>query len=155
MERQRTRDDHGPLSTWRWRTRRGLLQAGIGGIALCLSESKVMGSVARAQESTPAASPCPPTTPEEAKAVAEAYFAAFNNGDVAALDALLAPDYRHHGATVTEQDRDLHEQRLLTYKAAFPDQQYELEDVIANGDLVAARWIFTGTLQGPFAGVQP
>ena len=114
-----------------------------------------MGSMARAQESTPAASPCPPTTLEEAKAVAEAYFAAFNNGDVAALDALLAPDYRHHGATVMEQDRDLHEQRLLAYKAAFPDQHYEVEDVIANGDLAAARWVFTGTLQGPFAGVQP
>jgi steroid delta-isomerase-like uncharacterized protein len=155
VERHRTGDERGRQSTWRWRTRRGLVQAGIGGIALFVGEFKIMGSVARAQESTPAASPCPPTTPEEAKAVAEAYFAAFNDGDVAALDALLAPDYRHHGAAVTEQDRDLHEQRLLTYKAAFPDQHYELEDMIADGDLVAARWVFTGTLQGPFAGVQP
>jgi steroid delta-isomerase-like uncharacterized protein len=104
-----------------------------------------------AQEGTP----CPETTTEEAAAITEAYFAAFDAGDDEALGALLAPDYRHAGALVTEQDRELHQERLRINKEAFPDGQYELADVFANGDLVAARWVFTGTLQGPYAGVEP
>jgi steroid delta-isomerase-like uncharacterized protein len=88
-------------------------------------------------------------------AVGEAYFAAFNAGDADALGALLAPDYRHHGALVTEQDRSLHQERLRINREAFPDGQYELADIFAQGDLVAIRHIFTGTLQGPYAGVEP
>jgi steroid delta-isomerase-like uncharacterized protein len=106
---------------------------------------------ATAQESTP----CPATTSEEALAIAEAYFAAFNDGDAEALGALLSPDYKHKGAMVTAQDSELHQERLRTYRAAFPDGLYELQDVFAQGDLVATRWVFTGTLQGPFAGVEP
>jgi steroid delta-isomerase-like uncharacterized protein len=106
---------------------------------------------ALAQDGTP----CPATTAEEAEAVAEAYFAAFNAGDADALGALLAPDYRHHGALVTEQDRELHQERLRTNRTAFPDGRYELADVFAQGDLVAVRHVFTGTLQGRYAGVEP
>jgi predicted ester cyclase len=44
---------------------------------------------------------------------------------------------------------------LKTNHVAFPDGHYELEDIIANGDLVAVRNVFTGTLQAPYAGVEP
>jgi steroid delta-isomerase-like uncharacterized protein len=98
--------------------------------------------------------PCPATTAEEAEAVAKAYFAAFNAGDADALGALLAPDYRHHGALVTDQDRALHQERLRINRRAFPDGHYELVDMFAQGDLVAVRHIFTGTLQDAYAGVE-
>jgi steroid delta-isomerase-like uncharacterized protein len=107
-----------------------------------------------AQESTPAAT-CPPTTPEEAEAVGRAYFDAFNAGDADALGEILAPDYRHHGALVADQDRALHMERLRANHDAFPDGHYEIADIYAEGDLVAIRTIFTGTLQGPYAGVEP
>lgn len=109
----------------------------------------------RAQVATPEGTPCPPTTTDESIAIAEAYVDAFNNGDAEALGALLAPDYRHHGALVNDQDRDLHIERLRVNTAAFPDGRYEVQDVIANGDLAAVRWVFSGTLQGPYAGVEP
>ena len=88
-------------------------------------------------------------------AVAEAYFAAFNAGDADALGALLAPDYRHQGALVAKQDREIHINRLRTNRTAFPDGHYDLQDVFAEGDLVVVRHVFTGTLQGPYAGVEP
>jgi steroid delta-isomerase-like uncharacterized protein len=138
----------------RQHTRRGIARAATGGLAALLAGRYGIGDVS-AQAGTPSATPCPPTTSEESAAVARAYFDAFNAGDVSALDALLAPDYRHHGAMVTDQDRELHKERLRTYLAAFPDQHYMIEDVIAQGDLAATRWIFTGTLQGPYAGVEP
>jgi len=87
--------------------------------------------------------------------VAEAYFDAFNAGDADALGDLLAGDYTHHGAVVSQQDREVHKERLLTNRAAFPDGHYDIQEVFANGDLVVARWVFTGTLQAPYAGVEP
>jgi len=110
---------------------------------------------ARAQDEPSEATPCPATTPEEAIAAAEAYFAAFNAGDADALGAVLADDYVHHGALVAQQDRELHMERLLANRAAFPDGYYDVQDVFAEGDLVVARHVFTGTLQQPYAGVEP
>jgi steroid delta-isomerase-like uncharacterized protein len=130
-------------------TRRELTKAIGGGLALTLAARTPLATLA--QEATP----CPETTTEESIAIAEAYFAAFNAGDAEALGALLAPDYRHAGALVAEQDRELHQERLRTNREAFPDGHYELPDVFANGDLVAVRHVFTGTLQGPYAGVEP
>ncbi len=106
--------DQEQLDLWlrfanRRNSRRRLARAAGGGLAALLA-AQVPSSATWAQESTP----CPTTTAEEAKAIAEAYFAAFNAGDADALGALLAPDYRHHGALVSEQDRALHQERLRT-----------------------------------------
>jgi steroid delta-isomerase-like uncharacterized protein len=123
----------------------------VGGGLVALLASRAPIAKATAQEGTP----CPATTEEAAEAIAEAYFAAFNAGDAEALGALLAPDYQHHGALVAEQDRAIHQERLRTNRAAFPDGHYELADIFAQGDLAAIRWVFTGTLQGPYASVEP
>ena len=131
------------------RTRRCLTRAIGGGLALAVTARASFAGLAQA------GTPCPETTTDEAIAEAEAYFAAFNAGDVDALGALLAPDYRHQGAMVARQDRDSQQERLRTNRAAFPDGHYELADVFANGELAAVRWVFTGTLQGPYAGVEP
>ncbi len=133
-------------------SRRHFTQAALAG-AVVLTAGRVPEAVL-AQEGTPVPT-CPPTTPEEAEAVGRAYFDAFNAGDAEALGELLAPDYRHHGALVADQDRALHLERLRTNHDAFPDGHYEIADIFAQGDLVAIRTIFTGTLQGPYAGVEP
>jgi hypothetical protein len=78
------------------RTRRALL--GAAGSLVAVLATRFPVSRVLAQDG----SPCPATTVEEAEAVAKAYFAAFNAGDADALGALLAPDYRHHGALVTD-----------------------------------------------------
>ena len=106
-----------------------------------------------AQDASPGA--CPATTTDDVIAVAQTYFDAFNTGDANALGAVLADDYRHHGALVQDQDRALHLERLAVNRAAFPDGTYTIQNITANGDLVAVRHIFTGTLQGPYAGVEP
>ncbi len=38
---------------------------------------------------------------------------------------------------------------------AFPDLKYRVEDEVAEGDLVAQRLTGTGTMKGPFMGMQP
>ena len=41
------------------------------------------------------------------------------------------------------------------FRAAFPTGRWEIEDIVAEGDLIAARASFTGTHQGEFLGVPP
>lgn len=146
-----TRTVRTELSTLAWtRSRRTFLGAILAGMPLAVvGHSRTM----RAQDEASEATPCPATTPDEAIAVAEAYFDAFNSGDADALGALLADDYTHHGALVAQQDRELHKERLLTNRAAFPDGHYDLQDMFAQGDLAVVRHVFTGTLQQPYAGV--
>ena len=40
-------------------------------------------------------------------------------------------------------------------REAFPDLHFEIEEMIAEGDTVVARWTLTGTHTGPFLGVAP
>ncbi len=41
------------------------------------------------------------------------------------------------------------------YRNAFPDMQFTIEDVIAEGDEVVVRWTFRGTHQGELMGTPP
>ena len=43
----------------------------------------------------------------------------------------------------------------MTYRTAFPDAQYTIEDQIAEGDTVMTRWSGRGTHQGPLMGIPP
>ena len=42
---------------------------------------------------------------------------------------------------------------LQAYATAFPDFRITIDDLIAEGDEVVARWTFTGTHDGPFVGI--
>ena len=93
--------DRGRCDRWRRlgrtrKSRRGLTQAIGGGLTLAFAARAPLAALA--QEGTP----CPETATDDAIALAEAYFAAFNDGDADALGALLAADYRHHGAVVND-----------------------------------------------------
>lgn len=132
-------------------TRRRLLGAATSGLSVLLLGPHASSVVA--QDATP--TPCSETSTEESIAIAQAYFDAFNAGDIDAIGALLADNYQHRGALVSTQDRASHLDRIAVNLAAFPDADYSIEDITANGDLVAVRSVFRGTLQGPYAGVEP
>jgi predicted ester cyclase len=38
---------------------------------------------------------------------------------------------------------------------AFPDIQYKVEDIVCDGDILAVRTSFTGTMTGPLRGIPP
>lgn len=44
---------------------------------------------------------------------------------------------------------------LDLYKTAFPDLRLEIQDMVAEGDRVATRWIMRGTHMGPLMGIDP
>lgn len=78
-------------------------------------------------------------------------------GDLAAIDDICASDYRLH-ATLSGPDaidrgalRDL----IASWRSSFPDGSISIADIVAEGDLVAARLEETGTHQGDFRGISP
>ena len=44
-------------------------------------------------------------------------------------------------------------QMMRMFRGAFPDLTYTVDDLVAEGDKVAARWTATGTHRGDFMGV--
>jgi predicted ester cyclase len=83
---------------------------------------------------------------ERNKALVRRAWEVLDNPDI--LDEVYAPDVVWH-----EPDQDIHgleeaRQFISTYKAAFPDLNATIEDVIAAGDKVVTRITLRGTHQG-------
>lgn len=80
----------------------------------------------------------------------------WNQGRIEASAAHLAPGYLRHGGPGTDPlDAEGQRVRLQGFRTAFPDVGLVVEDMVAEGDLVAFRFTMTGTHRGPFQGIAP
>lgn len=64
------------------------------------------------------------------------------------LDDVIAPTFEGAGATGPQGFRNT----VTDLVTAFPDIKFKIEDMIAEGDKVVARWTWTGTHSAPFRG---
>ena len=80
-----------------------------------------------------------------------------NAGDLALADELFAPSHAEHAPSLPEPSSGPDGQRrlLLALRAGFPDLRFTVEELIAEGDRVAVRWVARGTHLGEFAGLPP
>ena len=77
-----------------------------------------------------------------------------NSGDIDGFGELLAPDFVEHEETPgLAPTKDGVKTFFRMYRAAFPDLNMGVEDVITSGDKVVARVRATGTNQGDFMGM--
>lgn len=94
---------------------------------------------------------------EENKALMRRFYEeVFNQRNLAAIDDFIAPNFVNHSATqlgMTGGDLDHVKQFLTMILQTFPDLRYTVEDVIAEGDKIAARLTISGTQQGAFMGI--
>ncbi|MFC9909040.1 ester cyclase [Streptomyces sp. NPDC059862] len=75
-------------------------------------------------------------------------------GELPPLNAVMAEHYREHNPA-DEQDvlgMDHVRRELDEWRAAF-DFEFSIEDLIAQGDRVCARWFWKGTHKGDFLGI--
>lgn len=79
----------------------------------------------------------------------------WNQGNIAVFDELLAPDYLAHDPSGPIHGAEGFKQFVTTYRTAFPDIHFRIEDQIAEGDVVATRWTGTGTHRGLLMGMPP
>lgn len=78
----------------------------------------------------------------------------WSTGNVAIRDSFLAADYRGHVAGSAEPlDREGWTAWFNGFREAFPDARFTVEDMVAEGDVVAARLTMRGTHQGPLNGI--
>jgi steroid delta-isomerase-like uncharacterized protein len=84
----------------------------------------------------------------------------FNDGNVALIDQLVAPDAVNHDPAEPAQMRALRgpeglKRTVQMYRTAFPDLRMAVDDVIAAGDKVVLRWHSEGTHRGELEGLAP
>lgn len=93
-------------------------------------------------------------TPEERKEfVRRAYEEVFNAGDLAKADAYFGPDFVNRAGPPDWPRGPEHARRVvMLLRAAFPDLRYTIDEVIVEGDTIAARWTARGTHTGSFTG---
>jgi steroid delta-isomerase-like uncharacterized protein len=78
--------------------------------------------------------------------------AAWNRGDLSAVDSLIAPNYVRHSIDPEPRDREYLKESILSLRAAFPDLESTIQDMVAEGDKVVTRWSSVGTQLGEFLG---
>ncbi len=88
--------------------------------------------------------------------VVEAWAAAWDRGEVDALDQLLSPAYRRRSSS-TDEGLTLEQFKasIVTTRTAFPDLVTTVDDIIVEENRVALRWHSVGTHDGSFLGVPP
>lgn len=95
---------------------------------------------------------------EENKRVVRRLFEeVYNQGSLSVIDDLFAEHALGHDPTREEPVRGVESYRLAatSFLEAFPDLRVSLDDLVAEGDRVAARWTLVGHHEGTFMGVPP
>lgn len=88
------------------------------------------------------------------KRITDTWAAAWDRGEVDALDDLLSPDYRRHGSPGDEgQTLTEFKATILAIRSAFPALVTTIDDIVAEGDRLAVRWHSLGRHVGSFLGV--
>lgn len=84
------------------------------------------------------------------------YEEVFNKGNLSAIDALTVPGFVEHSMMPGQKPgMDAFKQSIRDFRSAFPDMHFTIDDMIASGDKVVARWTMRGTNRGRFMGVAP
>lgn len=80
----------------------------------------------------------------------------FNTGDQDIADEVLAADYVDHSPSHRGLPGPENLKRAVSeWRIAFPDTRNVVEELVAEGDRVAARWTTHATHRGEFMGIPP
>ena len=126
----------------------------VGALGLLLASLQAVGPAARGAEDDAATA----YTPEEEAnlEVARRFFEELHDqGNLDVAKEIVAPDAVFHipGGELTGPEGIGGLVTLL--RTAFPDAQFPMEEVIADGDHVAVRWTMRGTSKADFQGIPP
>jgi steroid delta-isomerase-like uncharacterized protein len=95
---------------------------------------------------------------EENKALVRRFYEeVWSKGNLDVADEVFAPDYVRHDPRSAEAAPGPEGQKRVAgdFRRAFPDLRFEVQRIVAEGDLVAAWWNASGTHKGRWANVEP
>lgn len=92
---------------------------------------------------------------EHNKSVARRFFEELNQGNLAAMPEILSPNYVQNDPFfgLSSPGPEGFTQYILGFVNVFPDLQFTMTNLIADGDKVVYTWIGRGTHQGELLGV--
>jgi len=93
---------------------------------------------------------------DENKAMVHRVEELWNTGDLTAADDIFAVDFVNHDPSSPDvRDLETYKDFITRIRTAFPDFHVTVEDLLSEGDKVAARWTATGTHKGELMGIPP
>lgn len=93
---------------------------------------------------------------EENKEVARRYMEeAFNKGNLAVIPDIVANEYIHHTNFGEMKGADGLKEAVTIMRTAFPDLNYVIDSMVAEGNMVAFTLRAQGTFEGEFFGMPP
>ena len=95
---------------------------------------------------------------EENKALVRRFYEdVWNRGNVEVAKDIFADDYARHDLRPTQAEPGGAGQAKIAadFRRAFPDLTFHVDVVLAENDLVAARWTAEGTHSGTWGGLEP
>ena len=79
------------------------------------------------------------------------------NGDIAKMRSLFdryyAPGFIYHDISTGDTNREQTIQDMVEYLSAFPDLNYSIDDILAEGDKTVIRCTLRTTHEGTFKGI--
>ena len=79
-----------------------------------------------------------------------------SQGDEAVADAIIHPEFVDHtNPPGMQKGIDGHKAIVRLFRSVFPDLEWRIDDLIAEGDKVVARTTMRGTQRGEFFGIPP
>ncbi len=97
-------------------------------------------------------------TIQENKALIRRFYEeVWNKGNLDVAEEVFAPDYVRHDLRPGQPPAGPEGQKKIAadFRAAFPDLHMTIDLLVAEGDMVVARWTTEGTNTGPWGGVAP
>ena len=80
----------------------------------------------------------------------------WNRGNLSVADETIAPDFINHAASPGSNRGPQSIRETVTWaRNAFPDLHFEIEELVAEEDIVAGRLTMSGTHEGPLMGTPP
>jgi steroid delta-isomerase-like uncharacterized protein len=81
----------------------------------------------------------------------------WNKGNLQVADEIIAPMYQHHDAATPDLGKgpDSEKKRVNLYRTAFHDFRLNIEELLAQGETVVARWSCRGVHKGELNGIAP
>ena len=89
------------------------------------------------------------------KVLVRRYVELWNTGNGALADEILTPDFVDHSHPDRPPGAQSVKEEVTSFRAAFPDAQLRVEQMISEGDTVAFRFELRGTHLGPFGPFAP
>jgi predicted ester cyclase len=90
---------------------------------------------------------------EENKSVVRNMLALIEKGDVQNAEKYFSPNWENHDSSLPLMKGLEGAKQLIGFWTAFSDKKVIIEDILAEGDLVAAHFVVTGTQTGTFMGI--